>query len=160
MLGPNFFGFRVGSGFDFRVRVGSGLTRETKVELGSGRVIFFRVGFSGFSGITKKFVTICHFFNIWVKFWGFFQLLWGKMFKMKHRMSEKLVKSQNKRWNFACVKPAGTCGVWLRVRVGSGFTREVKFAFGSGRVIFFRVGFSGFRVPEHDKARARMNEST
>ena len=44
-------------------------------------------------------------------------------------------------------KPAGTRGFQFRVRVGSGFTRVQKIAFGSGRVIHFRVGFSGFRVP-------------
>ena len=40
-----------------------------------------------------------------------------------------------------CRVPAG---IWFGFRVGSGFTRHLKIEVGSGRVIDFRVGFSGF----------------
>ena len=52
MLGSNFFGFRVGSGFDFRATSRDGFNPKSKIELGSGSGNTFSGRVSGFSGNT------------------------------------------------------------------------------------------------------------
>ena len=62
--------------------------------------------------------------------------------------------------NFQLNILSGTRGFWVRVRVGSGFTRGLKIELGSSRVIHFRVGFFGFRVPAHPLLDKKMDNDT
>ena len=52
MLGSNFFGFRVGSGFEFRALGRVGLNPKSKIYFGSGSGNTFSGRVSGFSGNT------------------------------------------------------------------------------------------------------------